>query len=479
MSTVQLLKAAEFIPLSDVRSLVGQPLQLSVPEGQITKEGIRLILEYLDEVYPGVELPSPKNTERFSWIWLDTKQGTLPKRMSKWLKKKLVGMSPDQKVIAHVGNLARQNSDNSQTYYFRIVDKIDWSAEQFGKIDGGCWWGCGGSNRSGGRPEADSYADRFTKNDGLGVQFFQNDRYDVNSGIGRIWLYIDPDFRFATTFNGYWANEGATLRLTRVLASYLGLSYRKCESLSADFSVYINDSIGYYIGDELILSSRKHEVYRIPKKVVRKPCTRCTLLTDEEILRGYDNLCIPCFQTTRKRCPNCYLNKDASKFQQVRTNQGLVDWCGVCVLNHAVTCGGCQAANIAYTFNYPGCVLVDEQYMCTKCTMSSRKCQDCGKRTLDTDAMDDALCLACEQIFEDEIRIDDELEGVTVRPSQPHIIFNLPDSERLRVAIGHSNEAFARLRSSLENAAEQIVRQATVNLPAAEEQNDEDFDIPF
>lgn len=47
MSTVQLLKAAEFIPLSDVRSLVGQPLQLSVPEGEITKEGVRLILEYL------------------------------------------------------------------------------------------------------------------------------------------------------------------------------------------------------------------------------------------------------------------------------------------------------------------------------------------------------------------------------------------------------------------------------------------------
>lgn len=107
------LKSAEFIPLSEVRSLVGQPLKIEIPQGKITREGIEAILEYLKASYPGVELPCPNGTTFFQWIWLDPKEGTLPKRMTKWLKKH-TRTSPDQKVIAHVGNLARQNSDDSQ-----------------------------------------------------------------------------------------------------------------------------------------------------------------------------------------------------------------------------------------------------------------------------------------------------------------------------------------------------------------------------
>lgn len=454
------LKAPEFIPLSEVRSLIGQPLKVEIPQGAVTKEGIELILLYLKEAYQGVELPSHRSSKAFQWTWLDPKHGTLPKRMAKWLKKRLKA-NPDQKVIAHVGNLARQNSDDNQEYYFRIVDKIDWSANQFGKDGGGCWWGVRGSNQAYGKAQEDSYADRFIKNDGLGVQFFKSENYSYNNGIGRLWVYIESTFRFATTFNGYWENEGATLRLTRVLATYLGLGYKQCMYLSTNFSVYINDDKGYFIGDEQALNFlHKDATYKIPKKVVYKPCTRCSTPTDETAI--YDSMCRTCYDATRKICPSCYTEKDSTRFAQVRTNDGLIEWCANCVSTYARSCTGCKNAWIARYFDYPGCVKVDGLYMCTKCTMSSRKCQDCGKRTVNVDAMDDPLCLRCEDAFEQEIRID-HLGEVT---------FNITaaTSEAMRFAVSESNAAMNRLRRQLEARRAEVLSMEPI---------DDEYQVPF
>lgn len=438
------LKAPDFIPLSEVRSLIGQNLKVDIPQGKITPEGIAEIIAYLKDAYPGVELPSHKDNAFFQWIWLDPKQGTLPKRMAKWLKKR-TQRNPEQKVIAEVGNTARRNSDDNQIYYFRIVDKIDWSAEQFGKRgvikQGGCWWGARGSERQDGLPEYESYADRFEKNEGLGVQFFRSDNYSYDNGIGRLWLHIDQDNRFAATFNGYWDNEGATLRLTRVLASFLGLSYKQCQHLTSNINIYINDNKGYFIGEEQVLNFLKDGSYKIPKKVVYVRCSRCTVAVEENNI--YDKMCRICYDLTRKRCLSCFSMVDATRFAQVRTNNGLIEWCANCVLGYAVSCKGCKNAWIQRYFNYPGCIKVDGVYMCAKCTMSARKCQDCGKKTLNTDAMDEPLCLKCEDEFENDIRIPYDAADVT---------FNITAmSDTMRIATEHATAALSRLRHQLSN----------------------------
>lgn len=448
---VHQLKSAEFIPLSEIRSLIGQPLKVDIPQGKITKEGIEAILEYLKTSYPGVELPCPNGTTFFQWIWLDPKEGTLPKRMAKWLKKR-TKTNPEQKIIAHVGNLARQNSDDSQAYYFRIVDKFDWAGNEFGKTDGGCWWGARGANQCYGKPQPKSYAEIFEKNGGLGVQFFRTDNYSYSNGIGRLWLYIEPDNRFAATFNGYWDNEGATLRLTRVLASFLGLSYKQCPYLTSSFGIYVNDDKGYFIGNEQALNFlQKSASYKIPKKIVYKPCSHCKESFDENVL--IEAMCTPCYNATRKLCPLCQDRRDSTTFKQVRTNDGLIDWCSNCVANYAGGCRGCHNAYISQWFNYPGCVKVDGVYMCTKCTMSSRKCQDCGERTVNTDAMDEALCLRCEKLFEEEISIPYEMPEVR---------------SHMTIAAEHANRALRRLRHQLAN-------NATLTTEVVEE----DADCPF
>lgn len=482
------LKSAEFIPLSEVRSLIGQPLKVEIPQGKVTPEGISDILSYLKEAYPGVELPCPKGTTFFEWTWLDPKHGTLPKRMAKWLKKRLQ-QNPDQKVIAHVGNLARQNSDDNQAYYFRIVDKVDWDATQFGKDGGGCWWGSNGGNRSYGRPDKESHAVRFINNDGLGVQFFRGEDYRYDNGIGRLWIYLEPSYRFAATFNGYWENEGATLRLTRVLATYLGLGYKQCKTLTTDFRIYINDDKGYFIGDEQALNFlHKDASYRIPKKTFYKPCSRCKESFDQEILGGFEGMCHPCYRDSRKLCPNCSSRKDSSTFKQVRTNEGLVDWCNTCVQYSSRGCRGCRNAYVSKYFNYPGCVKVDDVYMCTKCTMSARKCQDCGKRTLNTDAMDDPLCLKCEDLFEKEIKIESDGAGDVVTlnaDGTPQWLGRTPrvelriDPERFRLAVEHSNEAMRRLRETLANGESELVRRIRNAAVRQETVDDEESGVPF
>lgn len=474
------LKAPEFIPLSEVRSLVGQPLKVEIPQGKVTPEGISDILSYLKEAYPGVELPCPKGTTFFDWIWLDPKHGTLPKRMAKWLKKRLK-TNPDQKVIAHVGNLARQNSDDNQVYYFRIVNKVDWDAAQFGKDGGGCWWGSRGSNCSYGKPREESYAERFMNNDGLAVQFFKSDDYSYDNGIGRLWLYLESSYRFATTFNGYWENEGATLRLTRVLATYLGLGYKQCKQLTTNFSIYINDDKGYFIGDgEALNFLDKSATYKIPKKTVYKPCSRCRESFDQDLLAQWDGMCRSCYDASRKTCPSCYDRKDASTFKPVRTNEGIVEWCSRCVTNYSQQCRGCANAYISKYFDYPGCVKVDGVYMCTKCTMSARKCQDCGKRTVNTDAMDDPLCLRCEDAFENDIRLDAEFdlpEGnvyVSDANGVPRPVGRVPrielrlNSDGFRIATEHTTAALSRLRHQLSN-----------NSHLTQEMVDDETDVPF
>lgn len=461
MSTMLQLKAAELTSLKDIRSLIGQPLTLNIPQGEITVTGINLIREYLAEAYPQVECPPFGDNTVFQWKWLDPKEGTLPKRMAKWLKKRLRA-NADQQVIAHVGNLARQNSDDTQAYYFRIWDKVDWDADQFGKVGGGCWWGVGGGSRDYGKPENNSYADKFIKNDGLAIQFFRNDSYSYTNGIGRLWLYVEQDARFAATFNGYWENEGATLRLTRVLASYLGLSYKKCASLSSNVSFYINDSIGYFIGEEQALNFlHKNASYTIPKKVVYKPCSRCTIPFNETLLN--EEMCTPCYNASRKRCPHCQARRDSSTFKQVRTNSGLEDWCANCTEHYADACEGCLNAYVSVRFNYPGCVKVDQVYMCTKCTMSARKCQDCGGRTLNVDAMDDPLCLKCEDLFEDEIRIPRETTDIKF------VITTMGES--MRLAVAESNAALRRL-------SHQLSHQLATNAALTPEIVEED-DCPF
>lgn len=454
------LKSADFIPLSEVRSLIGQPLKVEIPQGKVTPEGIAEILSYLQNVYPGVELPCPKGTTFFEWIWLDSKQGTLPKRMAKWLKKR-TQKNPEQKVIAEVGNLARRNSDENQTYYFRITDKFDWEAGQFGKKGGGCWWGARGSNQAYGKYRPESYAERFEKNEGLAVQFFKSDNYSYDNGAGRLWLYVEPSTRFAVTFNGYWDNEGAVLRLTRVLASFLGLSYKQCKHLSSTLFIYVNDNKGYFIGDQEALNFLKDASYVIPKKTIDKFCTRCASSFDQETL--IDDMCLPCYEASRK-CNHCCGRKDASSFSPVRTNNGIMDWCSDCISFYALYCEGCTNAFISVQFNYPGCVKVDQVYMCTKCTMTSRKCQDCGGRTLNTDAMDDPLCLRCEAEFEEEIRVEPERAAPKFR-----ITF---DTTAFNVAVSETNAAFQRLMGSLEGRRRQVP-------PLPTEITDEDFDCPF
>lgn len=322
--------------LKDIRSLVGKPLKLEVPAGVVSPEAVKLIMAYLKRMdYKTAMLPK----KDFSWVWMDPKKGTLPKRLAKLIKKG--GGKPDAVHMAEVGNIARTNSNSrNESYFFKVLDKIDWEAHQFGKRGGGCWWGPSGTERSRGLPQAGSYAEQFIRMGGLAAIFFSDDSYSYNRGIGRLWVAVEQTGAYAVCFNGYLRDDGAALTLSRVLATYLGLSYKKIESLNSPHPnyVYINNTTGYYIAPPDRISSLS-KVAIVPYREALRECTQCLVPKRLTQFRGSGIICQACVVLNSAPCQRagCSLSDEKQNMKKIKGSL----WCGRCVSRHANQCKGC------------------------------------------------------------------------------------------------------------------------------------------
>lgn len=429
---------AKIIPISEVRSLIGQPLKTVVPGGEIPHAGIAEIQLYLSRKgfsYPGrVE----DGISDFEWVWL-TKQGTLPKRLGKWLKKKTwERKSPPDDLLAEVGSIAKRHTlAESEEFFFEITDQVDWGSAQMGQSsNGSCWWNSGSGNHVISRPQDGCKVLQYLKDSNLIVKFFpSDDQRESCLGIGRVLLAVEPDQQeWALTFNGYWRGQGATLKLTRVLSSFLGVGYKSTKVMGNNSSAahggrfFINNGMGYVLaGQETLLkflSKEKEGVVDVPRVIPMVSCSGCSgRVAVAESLQILDPIfgsslpyCTSCAMRLFDSCMNCRGFQAKGTLVEVRKflrrsyhyrgrlripTSTILSWCSGCVASHAKGCAECGGIFSGVS------IVAGETYRCPPCLQRLMKpCKECRvARTINRDAEGDPFCSACEEELEREITL--------------------------------------------------------------------------
>lgn len=449
--------------LSEIKTtLIGKPLKTVVPGGIISDDVIKRIR---DLIFSGTEyvhrgpLPTDDPTG-FQWVW-QAKTGNFPKRLAKWFRRhKNYELSQD--LLVRLGNLAKQGCDDGQEYFFEITNKIEWGSKEMGQaVNGSCWWSSSSSNGDLARYQQKSYCDKYLKEGGLAIKFFPNDtEREISQGIGRIWMTINPHPQdYAYLFNGYWCSQGATERLARVIATYLGLSYRAFTNNDNCRRFYVNSSKGYILAPAAMLDSIDWEIITIPRTEPMVVCqggacpnpniAESTAFTLVDRLGVRLIYCLACKEKMSFHCRHCHgtthnslkndvveitveyyykneeeeeANRDRVKSKRLRRAVRLtpthVLWCSSCI-EYTSTCFCCESKfylNNSRNLRALSMTQVDAPselltsfrvLVCPLCIKEVKRCQDCTKKTLNVDAMDVPTCVSCENLFESEINIEE------------------------------------------------------------------------
>lgn len=308
---------------------------LESPKGIISNRGIQLINEFIhkqrldDESW---KKKNPTNTRTYlpalpyDWIyeWLITAKGayvgTFPKRVSKYYYQSYSLKCPDE-FVQHIGNLARQHSEDTTVYRFDFVDKLDWNAGQFGDSGSCMWW----HDRRG--------LETMEESGGMAIRFYNDD----GDGCARAWLARVDNCLVI------WGGYGFTLlQIARVLAKFTGLSYK---SIHLDNHgthngvVWINGGNGYVIGQEDEIEHWYHydlewgDSYR---------CYRCGAGVDPEDCRYAPNdemYCDSCFEDHCDYCHDCDETHWRDDMYYIESEY--YDVCEYCYNRNYAHCDGC------------------------------------------------------------------------------------------------------------------------------------------
>lgn len=181
----------------------------------------------------GIRLP-----DDWEWDWVISKgkyAGTLPKRIANYAYKEL-GVKLNPQFLGALGALAKQYVPKGGDFIIDFNKTLRWRRGNFGNQHS-CFWS--------GRRNAKT----IMRNNGVCAMRLYSDSGD---GIGRAWVAPNlPCKGMAVLFNGYRRGDGFTLGMARMLASVLGMSYKKIilTNRGTDSgTLWINSGIGYLIG---------------------------------------------------------------------------------------------------------------------------------------------------------------------------------------------------------------------------------------
>jgi hypothetical protein len=335
----------------------------TMPQGTISDEGIRLIKRFLDAENLSVDdwktlnpdsirsyLPALPHDWQWSWLVAGKGEyvGTFPKRVSKfyWQESKI--KSP-QRFLSELGNLARQHSSEQITFSFDFTDSIDWEDGDFGD-ENSCYWSDHAPARG-----------MLEENNALAIRFYESNESD--KGIGRAWIAQLSNKRYIA-FNGYGIQGDATLKIAQIMATWLGLGYKKIELSNYGQTggmLWINGTHGYLIGtSEQTAAMDSHDLQFDCDECYS--CNNCgDSLTEDE---GYstpsgETYCQSCFYNNYDYCAHCdetYSRDDMSYVENVG------DVCDYCRNRRYDYCDRCSEYRVKSDFTK----IKDELY-CTHC----------------------------------------------------------------------------------------------------------------
>jgi hypothetical protein len=331
--------------------------EIEIPGNGIDQTGIDLIQDKLEEwgfgIIPDHKPLPPSENEFWRWEWKINGKGeyvgALPKRIGK-----LIYQTQGRKLLveqlSELGNIGAVHSGRHRTYYFDIVDHIDWGRTDFGQPDDCCFWSCHASAK-----------DMILDNGGGAIRFFYNDSYCVEAGIARAWLAPWKDCWIV--FNGYGLD---TLSIARILAAHLDHSYYRRIELSnrgdSQGELWINGGVAYLIGPQ------------------------------ESVLR-WDSVDLDWAPGTEYRCENCDCSIDENDHCHSPLNE---DYCEECYSEYVFYCEQCNEDHwVRQSQETP-----DGELLCSFCWETyCFKCETCGetfwKRDERIDENGDLFCEEC------------------------------------------------------------------------------------
>jgi hypothetical protein len=371
----------------ELSSLIGRVYSVILPKGELQED---IIYTYLKE--KGYPVPTNEQVE-LKW---QTLRGTYIKRIAKWLQK-VHGVTLNQKEMVELGNIAQRSSGSGDTYVFRIdPPPFNWKDGLFGKRQS-CWW-------------SQDHKSIWEDNDGHVVKFYptKEDLKDKD-GIGRIWI-SQHFFQTLLLFNGYYNHETGnnwTQRLTKVVATALGLSYRSICLEAKNQVIHINGNQGFLVGTLNALEEainnlpKKNEVHtlllspKITKKVYCYSCREKLVSVDDQW--GGPNgviYCKTCFDSTYYLC---FLCQRACEIQSkiIISDTAL---CRVCFDRKYKFCGICMEI-----VNINNVITINKVSICTTCGKNHTFiCRVCSSTAFNIEKTE--INLGCA-LHKDDIRV--------------------------------------------------------------------------
>lgn len=312
----------------------------TMPQGTISESGIRLIKTFLDSqrlssddwkaLNPNCyKSYLPDLSDDWQWTWVLTGKGeyvgTFPKRLAKFFFQEH-GIKCPTSFLQEIGNIARQHSSEQITFTFDFTNLIDWEDGDFGDSNS-CFWGSRSAARG-----------MLEQNNALAIRFYAGD-----SGIGRAWVAQLSNSRYIV-FNGYGIQGNATLKIAQIMATWLGLNYKKialCNHGETSSTLWINSDLGYLIGTpEQTAAMDKHDLEFDCDDCYT--CDNCGDSLDEDDSYSTPNgesYCRDCFYNHYGYCAHC---DDAYSQDYLYYIESVGDVCEHCLDRHYTRCDKCE-----------------------------------------------------------------------------------------------------------------------------------------
>jgi len=394
--------------MKKLEDLYNQPFKVEIPHGKLSTEGQLAIAEIMKN--SGLPFPTEEEME---WQW-QTKRGNFPKRLQRWLAIKGF-KNLDPSIMASVGATGNRyigDISKSDPYYFKFVPPpFNWRDGQYGK-ERSCWW-------------TQNQKEYWQEMNGSGVCFYKSgEDMSHNNGIGRLWIGNGPKDTLMT-FNGYYNNsekENWTLNLTQVVATFLGLTYRKIR-LSCQ-GMHVNSDMGYLLGtgsllseavESLKLENNIRSLTLVVPQVRRVFCSSCNvrLLNEQDERLGQGRIyCIPCYERIFFDCEMCKLEKRI----QSRIKCGDKTMCLECFNTVAMFCDGCMQ-----TFWKHDISNVNGINYCITCYFNNTLiCPDCKEHKIIEEFTDVQVvpCDCCQRVIHEPAKVCQSCRKVRLLPSQ-------------------------------------------------------------
>jgi len=395
---------------TDFKSLTkSTPYRVVLPANGITPTGQERIELWLwDTIRLYDARRRPRLPDWWVWEWAVTRSeykyvGTMPKRISKWVWKEWgIRLKPDE--LAEIGVIAKQHTIEDNTYVFDIAPTPPrWTKGDFGDPDS-CYFGVNISAQDvlaslnatalrifrpidivtevdrhcarttwccdiqkqavtmdthhfgcmcNGCTQARRYNIKLEKKYGQYIWFGGVPEYQTDpllSGWGRCWVV--PHDKGLVLFNAYGHYQ--LFALARILATLLGLSYRKIEVTGDSDSLWINGShmsgggtggAGYLLNHPEILDKTSCVTLNCDNAETGELffCTYCEDNYDHEdtesiITTDDGEICDKCYENYYDTCSHCNNIQLAIQLNPIN-DVGL--YCPACREQLALTCDHC------------------------------------------------------------------------------------------------------------------------------------------